>query len=778
MIDIPSTAILAKSPIHGQRITLADHTDDVLRATSAMFGETGIPTRLGQQWLRFFGIPGSRFDRFLRNLWLAAAFHDLGKANDGFQRAVISNAPQTIRHEHLSALLLCQDPLRGWLERQRTAGVDPEIVVSAVVSHHLKVSDKEFAQRLTAVSRPVIEVYAAAPDVAAVLGRAAQPFGGSPPDASRLAGRWDFATRIDPARDAFFGEMYRFQRSLRGSDAQLRLLLAVKAAVIAVDSAGSALRRTGQPIEDWLAIAFTDHPLTAERIEGGVIAPRIEQLRRLGRWDGFRDFQDAAGTLASRALLLSGCGTGKTLAAWKWIAGQLGGRPASRVIFLYPTRATATEGFRDYVSWAGPEEAALVSGTARFDLEGMFGNPGDSRRDGDYAVSERMFALGYWGRRMFSATVDAFLALMSNRYAALCMAPLLADSVIVVDEAHSFDRRMFTALEGFLRFFDVPVLCMTASLPQTRLRTLRDSCALDVFPHDQDAFPGLDRQARIPRYRTHCIRSEEALAIAQGAVLEGKGVLWVHNTVTRCQDAARALGKGLGDAGEILCYHSRFRLVDRKEQHERAITLFRDSAQGAALVTTQVCEMSLDLDADVLLTEAAPVPALIQRMGRCCRQPEPRDGRIGEVCVYEPPRSLPYEQAESVQGEEFARYLEGRGAVGHTELAAYLDSLPSTSQEAERGWTGFLDSAWYAMARDDSFREDSDVTVDCILDRDKDAYLRERANGTGRADGYILPVPKALAVPDAALPEYLSLAPASHYHPLYGFLDKEVSADA
>src|SRR5207245_9787914 len=121
---------------------------------------------------------------------------------------------------------------------------------------------------------------------------------------------------------------------------------------------------------------------------------------------------------------------------------------------------------------------------------------------------------------------------------------------------------------------------------------------------------------------------------------------WVVNTVPRCQEAARELARDGSLANAILCYHSRFRLSDRKKRHQSVIAAFRRSDERErrpfVVVTTQVCEMSLDLDADVLISEVAPVPALIQRMGRCCRVPLPGDRR-GRVYLYRPPSPLPYD---------------------------------------------------------------------------------------------------------------------------------------
>jgi CRISPR-associated endonuclease/helicase Cas3 len=777
-----ATLILAKSPVPGREVvTLASHIDDVLRATRTMFGVAGEPTRLALAWLRFFKLPPNEFNRFLRTLWLAAALHDLGKANDGFQRAVRAQGHQAIRHEHLSALLLWREPLRDWLFGLRDAGVDPEIVAAAVVSHHLKVHDgaagKEqrfrIAARLSDGDRfSAVQVYADAEDVRLVLARATEILGSPPPDASATAGAWDFAGMIGREAERFRREMFAFKRAVARDDARQRLLLAVKAAVIVVDSAGSAMTREGLDLERWLRDALEPPLLTERDLEELVIEPRVDQIKETGRWHGFQDFQLAAGELGPRALLISGCGTGKTLAAWKWAAAQLTARPASRVLFLYPTRATATEGFRDYVSWSGPEEAALMSGTARYDLVGLFANPSDPRVGGDYGVADRLYSLAYWPRRVFSATVDSFLAMMANRYAALCMAPLLVESVVIVDEVHSFSASMFKALERFLTFFDVPVLCMTASLPEDRLHMLRDMCRLEVFPRAEDGFTDLAQQSNAPRYRVQRIGRAEALTVARDALAAGKRMLWVVNTVGRCQAIAEELAGMPGDGDAVLCYHSRFTLRDRKRRHEAVIARFRDRAGPLALVTTQVCEMSLDLDADVLITETAPAPALIQRMGRCCREPIPSPGRIGEVYVYAPENERPYTWADLAQGERFVDAFAGRESVTHADLAAYLAQMEVDDPYVPEGFAGFLDSGPYAFGRDDDFREDDDFTIDCVLSDEVEDYVRARRARSPEVDGFIVPAPRRHTQVDPRLDGFVRVAPSSHYDPDLGFCEK------
>jgi CRISPR-associated endonuclease/helicase Cas3 len=522
-------------------------------------------------------------------------------------------------------------------------------------------------------------------------------------------------------------------------------------------------------------------------------------LKDAGRWRGYQDFQQQASTLGARALLIAGCGAGKTLAAWIWAAAQLDTHRASRVLFLYPTRATATEGFRDYVSWAGPEEAALSTGTARYDLDGLLSNyasPNDARRDGDYTVDERLFALAYWNRRVFSATVDSFIACMTNRYAALCLLPLLVDSIVVVDEVHSFDKSMFRSLERMLAEFDVPVLCMTASLPSQRRRFLVETRGLELYPPDPIAFPDLEREANAPRYQVHASSEEAALALVCDAVQnQHQRVMWVVNTVKRCQHIARRLARALDDDIEapvrVACYHSRFKLEHRKQLHAQVIDTFKrapgdPAAQrvGRVLVTSQVCEMSLDLDADVLVTELAPIPALIQRMGRCCRHLEA--GRPpGQIYAYPPDgypgggdrAAAPYTARDLDQGADFVRRLAGQPPASQARLADLLEQLvPEDEGLRPSRRTAFPDSGPYAMARQDSFRDENDFVVDAILDADVPAWQAARA-GRLPTDGFVVPVPGRHALSDDRLGAFLSRAPADRYHRFLGF-QEEVSVDA
>jgi CRISPR-associated endonuclease/helicase Cas3 len=403
----------------------------------------------------------------------------------------------------------------------------------------------------------------------------------------------------------------------------------------------------------------------------------------------------------------------------------------------------------------------------------MFSSPDDPRHGAFEARRQELFALSFWDKRIFSATVDQFLGFLQNQYASLCLLPVLAESVVVIDEVHSFDRSMFTALERFLRSFRIPALCMTATLPRDRVRILVAECGLQSFPKAEDSFPDLDRESESPRYKVRLGTQADAFRLVEAAVAAGKRVLWVCNQVGGCQNKVDSLGRTISPE-RVLCYHSRFRLLDRKRRHEEAIRRFRVE-RPLVLASTQVCEMSLNLDADLLVSELAPVPALIQRMGRCCRRKITGGGEPGEVLFYPPQNPHPYEQAELDQGLAFARDLSrGSGAVAQAELARRLDHLEAINPVASDGFAAFLDCGLLASSHEASFREGEDFAVDALLDSDVEQWLELVRCRNPLARSFIVPAPRRLATPDPRLPWNVRVVPTGFYQATTGLHNHEV----
>jgi CRISPR-associated endonuclease/helicase Cas3 len=759
--------VLAKRPAERNNPrheeTLLGHTMCVIASFREVFGSLVVPSRLALKWLAFFGLEKRDFRVFFANGVVACGLHDPGKANDGFYNDVTGRpGNQVIRHEHLSGLLIYQTGISDWMEQ--IPGVILDVVASAVISHHLKTPYQEFAKPRIASRRRILFYQAA---VWEVLKSTASSLRVAEPASPEIPESWSttdkgFRKHVKQVKE----RLYKFKRRLRGEDRLSRLQMAVRAALIVADSAGSALARENKPLEIWLGQAFSEDELVSgSDIQTKIIAPRIRQIEEGGKSFSWTGFQEAAETLSERALLLTPCGSGKTLAAWRWVRARLEREPVARVLFLYPTRATATEGFRDYVGWAPEADAALVSGTARFELERMFDNPSDDRGKRDFTTEDRLFAIGYWHKRIFSATVDQFLGFMQNSYRSVCLMPMVCDCAIVIDEVHSFDRNLFSALKRFLRAFTIPVLCMTASLPPRRIEDLQD-CGLEVFPQEKAAFEDLAASANMPRYLVRLIDHEQTAAkIATNALSENRRVLWVVNTVDRCQRLARDL--------EALCYHSRFTLDDRTERHQEVVAAFQQKDRSVLAITTQVCEMSLDLDADVLISEAAPITSLIQRMGRCNRHARVGSDKVGTVYLYSPENNAPYNEEDLNGLPEFLKDIE-RSCVSQSHLEDLLDQYGPSQIEVER-YASFLECGPWASSREESLREQHDTTVQAILDSHVGLYLN-LLRQKSPVDGFMLPTPRKLARPEKKLGRHPMVVPSANYSSLYGLFSDSVES--
>lgn len=772
----PRPATNPGEPMAKPNRTLIDHTADVVLAFRSMFGTEGDPEKLAERWLAFFQLGEADLGPFLRNGLLCCRVHDWGKANTGFATMLFKTGFQSVRHEVISALILTHPSMWAWLNR--IDGIDLPLVLAAVAGHHLKAAEPasgENPAEFGTIQRDSPEYFALTwdhPKVRAEVDALAREFGISGPIPEDIPRVWSVgrprqgvADYKNEGRKRACQLLDRLREEIedRPADPRARMLRALRSALIAADSAGSALFRTHDEaggggdvhdhIRNWIDEAFDPKErLDEARIWSAVIEPRIAETTGPGRTFAWNEFQEACADPArvpARALLLAPCGSGKTLAAWRWVAARCRERPIARAIFLYPTRGTATEGFRDYVGHAGPELAALVHGTAQLDLEHIRPDPGSE----DRISQARLFSLQQWPKRVFSATVDQFLAFLQHDYGSTCLLPLLADSALVLDEVHSYDRGMFTALTKFLEHFDIPVLAMTATMLERRKTDLTpyltEVNGLD-FSRDDSR---LRLIANHPRYEVSWVDGkDEARVAAETALRENLRVLWVVNRVDRAQELAfefaedfKAEHLATKSGAKLFVYHSRFKLRDRRVRHDEVVAAFKrtegQERRAMLAIATQVCELSLDLDCDVLITEFAPVSALIQRFGRCCRDQEAHEkGRTGRVILYVPESNKPYTPDEMKDVPDFVGEIDGK-VLSQSGLEGLLAAIGGSGFLCKAA--RFIDDGPWAAAGQDHFRDVEEYTCQAILPGDEDEYQSlDRHPTRYRAQELIVPILK------------------------------------
>ncbi|MFD2113753.1 CRISPR-associated helicase Cas3' [Thiorhodococcus fuscus] len=253
-------------------------------------------------------------------------------------------------------------------------------------------------------------------------------------------------------------------------------------------------------------------------------------------------------------------------------------------------------------------------------------------------------------------TIDqALFAALQVRHAHLRHA-LLARSLLIVDEVHASDPYMTVLLEQLLRAHlgcGGHALLLSATLGSSararylalghdsRLAPPAFQAACDTpYPALSDrlamrAIASTARPKRVTWSLRDLIDDPEAIAgLAIDAASAGAKVLIVRNTVPAAVAVFQALEQRAPDLlfavnGARTLHHSRFSREDRPLL-DAAIQaqLGKDRPPGPRIVVgTQTLEQSLDLDADLLITDLCPMDVLLQRIGRLHRHPRPEEQR-------------------------------------------------------------------------------------------------------------------------------------------------------
>lgn len=247
-------------------------------------------------------------------------------------------------------------------------------------------------------------------------------------------------------------------------------------------------------------------------------------------------------------------------------------------------------------------------------------------------------------------TVDQLLwAATRTRFVSLRHAGL-AGKVVIIDEVHSFDVHMSQFVHQLLRWCGdggIPVILMSATLPElTRAELVSAYLGRDVgqLPRD-DGYPRVTVAG--PEVKSASCGSrlspttvevemldaedpEDLHPIATRVVeetAEGGVALVILNTVARAQGVYRLLRD---EGTDVELIHGRLTTAERARRTQHAVEALGPGASRPArlvIVATQIAEQSFDVDADILVSDLAPIDLLLQRLGRVHRHQRPGDER-------------------------------------------------------------------------------------------------------------------------------------------------------
>ncbi len=380
---------------------------------------------------------------------------------------------------------------------------------------------------------------------------------------------------------------------------------------------------------DWLASGHQQDYKFSRKI----FLPDIEKSfhytgKLFGNW---HQFQRDAGKIAGSIFIRIPTGKGKTEAAFHWIERNV---TEGKVIYLLPTRVTSNAMYlrlKDYFR----DDVGVAHGSSSLVIAEERGWGTESYR------SEKLLSETFM-KPITICTVDQLLLAKFNWYHWELIEQNTASGACIFDEIHAYEPYTLSlilhAMEE-LREKGARFAILSATLPSYVEESIRD--ILGDVPVIEE--PGFDAECRHRIYYKETPIEEATKAILAGYA-EKQRILVIVNTVEKAMQFFKKI-EYIGNLTEEDCvlYHSRFTEMHRREKEDR-IEAGADKDKGFIAVTTQVVEVSLDIDYDILYTELAPVDALIQRMGRANRKGEKG---IVPVFVYSPG-----EESSKVYGDD------------------------------------------------------------------------------------------------------------------------------
>ena len=360
---------------------------------------------------------------------------------------------------------------------------------------------------------------------------------------------------------------------------------------------------------------------------------------------------------ARLVILEAETGSGKTEAAlWRYTKLFAAGK-VSGLYFAVPTRAAARQ-LHQRIHQAicrvygprAPEAVLAIPGMMRSgDFEGQ------RLPDWEVLWDDQKRALHRWAAehatRFLAApiavgTVDqAMLSALKVKHAHL-RGSALSRSLLVVDEVHASDSYMTEVLWQLTKQHLAVggyAMLMSATLgARARVRwtdgTLPDSETAMTTPypsvwtseqHHPLAVGEVARSKEVHMKTAATMAPHRAAELAVDAARRGARVLVIRNTVTKAIETWEAIQEAgealllMEVAGGPALHHSRFAVEDRKLlDNVVEKTLAKDRTEigaGRIVIGTQTLEQSLDVDADLLITDLCPIDVLLQRIGRLQR---------------------------------------------------------------------------------------------------------------------------------------------------------------
>jgi len=386
---------------------------------------------------------------------------------------------------------------------------------------------------------------------------------------------------------------------------------------------------------DWIAsghyVNFEHFLKLDETLIEGKVKKKIKE--NSSEWRGWWDFQKMASDTKGNCFIRAPCGEGKTEASLLWAKNNLGKR---KIIYLLPTRVTTNKMWRRMRNFFGGN-AGVSHSYASYELKREYKTEEENIDD---KVRRELLFNRTFIRPLTVTTVDHLLYSMFNHGRWDVSLSNVYSSLIILDEIHCYEfytLGLIYKMVEILKDYDVNFCFMSATFPkflEEELKSILDKNYTTITVSDS-----LDKELfKKKTVRIHKVddRIENAVKSVIKRYNRNQKVLVICNTINKSKELYSSL-KNKINKEDIMLYNSEFTVKDRGDKEEKLENICK-SESGFIAVTTQVVEVSLDLDFDVLFTEIAPIDAIVQRIGRVNRKGKKgkkiENARICDVFVF------------------------------------------------------------------------------------------------------------------------------------------------
>ena len=540
-------------------------------------------------------------DAFWNMSFLATSFHDFGKICNIFQDTIKGrrafNDDERVRHEFFSGMFLYLNDLKYYEN-------NPESVV-AVFSHHKAFNDTGFNEHISrnrtiksVLKQNLIEEFIG------LVNKLAEQ--------RKLKGLNLEANTINFINTDYEKLFLIYRKKFYEKLSKTNYLNSE-------NRKNYILHKALLNISDWTASGHLQLEKGIDYNKAFLANKIISKLQDDGKNDiaqnfSFRDFQNES-IEDINVIAIAPTGSGKTEAALLWASSK---KDWERIIYLLPTRVTSNSIYTRLTDYFGDEYTQLIHSSARQYIKEQKDNSYDQKR---YFRDKSFF------KNINICTVDQILTLGFNLGFWEVKTFHMLNARVIIDEIHLYSPYTLGLIISTIQYlkesFNTKFYIMTATMP-TKLQNLLGKTLGDFkLIKDKEL---LEKSRNVFEVKDCFI--DEYLDVISSNIENGKKVLIVVNTV----DKAIELFENLKEVAEnsnkkAVCYHSRFIKKDRSKKEIEIFELDKEN-NGGVLIATQVVEVSLDIDFDILFTENAPIDAIIQRAGRVNRKRKKNDSKV------------------------------------------------------------------------------------------------------------------------------------------------------